>query len=171
MLFQSKCRKHSVCIALLPFQFIRQLVWESEFAWQLMRWALLMAGSRPINMFTDQRPRMEIPTMQIQIQYEWDGNTYNTNTNTICMGWKYLREWLVCGGGTNLDWMEERTICGLCWIPAARYTYLPKYLTMYLAIYLIYLTIFGWRRGQSAVPAESRPLDIHMHLPRCTWFT
>ena len=44
-----------------------------------------MAGSRPINMFTDQRPRMEIPTMQIQIQYEWDGNTYNTNTNTIHM--------------------------------------------------------------------------------------
>ena len=49
------------------------------------------------------------------------------------MGWKYLREWLVCGRGTNLDWMEERTICGLCWIPTAWYTY--------LTVYLIYLTM------------------------------
>ena len=134
MLFRSKCRKHSVCIALLPFQFIRQLVWESEFAWQLMRWALLMAGSRPINMFTDQRPRMEIPTLQIQIQYVYDGNTYNAKTNTIRIGWKYLREWLVCGRGTNLDWMEERTICGLCWIPTAWYSY--------FTVYLIYLTMY-----------------------------
>ena len=57
-----------------PFQFIKQLVWESEFALQQMRWALLIAGSRPINMFTDRGPGMEIPG----------------------------GEWLLCGRGTSL---------------------------------------------------------------------